>query len=110
MRVYPLQEVVTPGITAPFTCEVINNNDVEQLHWLVNGTRLEDLNLGDSVADFMSQSRVRGLVFLHVPVEYNGTTIQCIAISTSGDIMYSINASLLVQGEEKYNYANEASC
>ncbi len=101
MTVEPQEKVITPGGIAIFHCEIINNNDMRQLYWLVNGTRLEDLKLGDDrVNDYMSRG-VRSLTFLPIPVEYNDTTIQCFANFTSGEIMYSNNATLLVQGEEK---------
>ncbi len=97
----PSQDVVTtPGRSVPFVCESINSRGLRQLHWLVNGTRLEDLSLGDRVEDYMSRG-VRTLFFLTVSVEYNDTTIQCIANFSSGEIVYSNNVSLLVQGEEK---------
>ncbi len=99
MRLQPLQEVATPGRTAPFICEAINSNDIQQFHWLVNGTRLEYSNLGDRVDDYVSHTTAV-FIFLNVSVEYNDTTIQCIGTFTSGEINYSTIATLLVQGEE----------
>ncbi len=82
-----------------FVCQSINSPGIQQFQWLVNGTRLEDNDQRDGIEEHMT--RTTGiLTFLNVPVEYNDTTIQCIAIFTSGEIMYSNNATLLVQGEE----------
>ncbi len=41
------------------------------------------------------------LTFRNIPLEYNDTTIQCIVTLTSGEILQSNNATLLVQGKEK---------
>ena len=87
-------------LPAIYLCHYINNNgNIQQYHWLVNGTRLEDLNLGDRVQDFMTRT-TGSLLFMNIPEEYNNTTIQCKATLTSGEIIYSNNATLLVQGED----------
>ncbi len=77
--------VTTPGLAVPFICESINSDGLQQFHWLVNGTRLQDLNLSDRVDDYVSH-RTGVLIFLNVSAEYNGTSIQCIANFTSGEI------------------------
>ncbi len=82
-----------------FVCQSINNPGIQQFQWLVNGTPLEDNDQRDGIEEHMT--RTTGiLTFLNVTVEYNNTTIQCIANYTSGAIMYSNSAKLLVQGEE----------
>ena len=93
------EEVITPGLTAPFLCQVINNSGLRQFHWLLNGTRLENLNLR---VDAYKSRNVGVLSFLNVTVEYNDTTIQCIANFTSGEIFCSNIATLLVQGEDNF--------
>ncbi len=62
----------------------------EQLQWLVNGTRLEDLDQTERI-----EAKSNILYFIDIPV---GTTIQCIIDFTSGESVLSNNA---VQGEEK---------
>ena len=102
--------VTTPGRAVPFLCESINSDGLRQLYWLVNGTRLEDLNLGDRVNEYVSQSPgVSGLVFLNISVEYNDTTIQCIVNFTSRENVYSTITTLLVQSKEKI-YLATANC
>ncbi len=66
----------------------------------MNRTQLEDLDLGDGVR--VVESRSTGILsFMNIPEEYNDTIIQCKATLTSGDIIDSNNATLLVQGEDK---------
>ncbi len=98
----PDKNVVIPGtLQATYICHFINNNgNIQQYHWLVNGTQLEDLNLGDGIQ--VVESRSTGILsFINIPEEYNDTIIQCEATLTSGEIIYSNNAILLVQGEDK---------
>ena len=65
--------VVTPGMEASFICRVFSD-DGQLYNWLVNGTQLEEINLGDRVEEFGSH-HIRILVLLDVSVEYNDTTI-----------------------------------
>ncbi len=98
----PDQNVVIPRtLQAAYICHFINNNgNIQQYHWLVNDTQLEDLNLGDRVQ--VVESRSTGILsFINIPEEYNDTTIQCETTLTSGEIIYSNNAILSVQGEDK---------
>ncbi len=102
----PDQNVVIPRtLQATYICHFINNNgNVQQYHWLVNRTQLEDLDLGDGVQ--VDESRSTGILsFMNIPEEYNDTIIQCKATLTSGDIIDSNNATLLVQGEDKLMYS-----
>ncbi len=80
-----------------FTCRVTGT--VQQFQWLVNGTRLEDFDQRDGIEDGGTFG-IGTLTFNNTPVEYNDTTIQCIVTLTSGEIIPSNNATLLVQGEE----------
>ncbi len=97
----PDQNVVIPGtLQATYICHFINNDGNIQYHWLVNDTQLENFNLGDRVQ--VDESRTTGILsFINITEEYNDTIIQCEATLTSGEIVYSNNALLLVQGEEK---------
>ena len=95
--------VVPEILPATYVCHYISNDGDIQYQWLVNGTRLEDHNLGDGV-DVVNTIATSVLSFVNIPVEYNDTTIQCISNFTSGDqerILYSSSAILLVQGEDK---------
>ena len=89
--------IILGGDTA-FTCRVTDT--VQQFQWLVNGTLLEDLNQRDGIEDAVTFG-IGLLTFRNIPLGYNDTTIQCIANFTSGGIIRSNNATLLVQGEEK---------
>ena len=89
--------IILGGETA-FTCRVIGT--VEQIQWLVNGTHLEELNQRDGIEDDVTFG-IGLLTFRNIPAEYNDTTIQCVVTLTSGEIIRSNNATLLVQGEEK---------
>ncbi len=93
----PLRVIILGEETA-FTCRVTGT--VQHIQWLVNGTRLEDINQRDGIEDAVTFG-IGHLSFSNIPVEYNGTTIQCIVTLTSGEIIRSNNATLLVQGEEK---------
>ncbi len=86
------------GTTYPCTVTHDQLGTVPQIQWLLNGTLLEDLNQRDGIEDDVTFG-IGTLTFNNTPVKYNDTTIQCIATLTSGEIMYSNNATLLVQGE-----------
>ncbi len=85
------------GEETAFTCRVTGT--VQQIQWLVNGTRLEDINQRDGIEDDVTFG-IGHLTFRNIPVEYNDTTIQCIVTLTSENVKLSNNATLLVQGEE----------
>ncbi len=87
--------MITPGEGTVFTCRA-----TQQIQWLVNGTRLEDLNQRDGIEDNVTFG-IGTLTFRDIPLEYNDTTIQCVVTLTSGEIIRSNNATLLVQGKEK---------
>ncbi len=95
------ERVVVPGDDTTFTCYTAIFGPIEQFKWLVNGTRLEDLNQTEGID---AENNFFGhLNFISIPVEYNSTTIQCIIDFTSGESVSSNNATLLVQGKEKNN-------
>ena len=75
-----------------FTCTSTIEITVE---WLVNGTLLEELYpMGVTTQTF----GVGGsLNFNNVPLDYNGTTVQCIA-NTNGNVRRTNIGTLLVQG------------
>ncbi len=91
------ERVVVAGGNTTFTCIYTSASaTAEQIQWLVNGTRLEDLNQTERI-----EAENNIIYFIHIPVEYNGTTIKCIIDYTSGGNVPSNNATILVQGEEK---------
>ncbi len=88
--------VVIPGGMSTFVCQSINSGDIQQFQWLVNGTQLEST---EGIRATVQSNIIGILSFNNIPVEYNGTTIQCIVTLTSGETISSNNAALLVQGE-----------
>ena len=86
-----------PGGRAAYSCA--RGGVIVGVQWLVNGTRVEDLNLGDDVVVEFSRAREEGnLVFRNIPAEYNETTIQCRANYSSGNSSTSNTITLLLQG------------
>ena len=85
------------GGRASYAC--FGGGTIVGVQWLVNGTRVEDLNLGDDVVVEFSLAREEGnLLFRNIPAEYNETTIQCGANYSSGNSSTSDNVTLLLQG------------
>ena len=83
------------GARATFICS--GGGDIVNIQWLLNGTLDDGLNM-NVVSEFGQISRVGNLLIRNVLMEYNGTTIQCRANSSSGSITYSNIITLLVQG------------
>ncbi len=74
------------------------------VEWLINGTRLEDLNLNYYVRTYYRQYTRQGyLEFYYIMSYYNNTTIQCRATLNNGEIGDSNSPTLLVQGEREIN-------
>ncbi len=90
--------VIILGGETTYTCRVTGT--IQQIQWLVNGTQLEDLNKRDGIEDDVTFG-IGHLTFRNISEEYNNTNIQCIVTLTSGEIIRSNSATLLVQGEEK---------
>ena len=87
-----------------FTCtNRATTENVSQFQWLVNGTLVEELNLGDRITTDHN-NHVGYLHFINITENYNNTIIQCRVNLTSGDITFSDNATLLVQGESVIIY------
>ena len=83
------------GATPSFIC--YDGGDIVSVQWLLNGTLDDGLNM-NVVSEFGQISRVGHLIICDVSMEYNGTTIQCRANSSSGSITCSNIITLLVQG------------
>ena len=95
-EINPLQTVVLyEGEDGAFTC---SSSEPINVQWLVNGSLLEDLDLG-SVTRIETFSVGGTLIFLTIPLHYNGTLVQCEATFTNSEDMTQSNvAMLLVQG------------
>ncbi len=89
------------GDNPVFNCVSLHGATVTSVQWLINGTRLEDLSLTNVRTDFSEITEQGSLVFNNVPVEYNGTYIQCRVTLSNGETENSNNSTLLVQGEYK---------
>ena len=93
--------VSTPGSKVIFICRSVPHagDEFVSLHWLVNGTTLEDLNLHNVTAEIGDGYGI--LVFVDIPTEYNSTRIACVA--TINLEMTQINDTrdslLIVQGK-----------
>ncbi len=73
------------------------------VQWIVNGSSLENLNLYDeTMLDTFSTGGA--LKFLNVPLDYSGTTVQCVITYTDGSMGSSNTATLLVQGVVAIHY------
>ena len=87
------------GRETTFTCINRATTGDVQFQWLVNGTLVEDLNIGDRI--MTDSNNVFGeIYFMNIPLDYNDTTIECRINNITGDII----ATLLVQGEECGNF------
>ena len=89
----PSRTVYRVGYEA--TCYCFGTAGAVRIQWLINGTQLENLNLQNVNARLFTESG--RLDITHTPLEYNDTTIQCIA--NFGDRNEPSNIlTLLVQG------------
>ena len=102
VEVIPTGTVVAmPSSTAVFVCafRTSRSDRITGVSWLVNGTAMG--NLTNARAEFSHVGNGRGsLMFSRLPMEYNGTTIQCVVTINPprpGGLSSSI-ATLLVQG------------
>ena len=87
--------IVFEGGTNAFSCTLDFETAVE---WVINGTLLEDpYPMGVTTA--INVGGGGSLIFNNVPLDYNGTTVQCIA-TTNGNVKRTNNSTLLVQGKD----------
>ena len=82
------------GGRATFTCS--NGENTVSVQWLVNTTLFSSSSM-NIISEFSNITSVGNLIFRDV-LQYNGTTIQCSATSSSGRITHSNNITMLVQG------------
>ena len=89
------EEVIAfEGGTNAFSCTSDVRTTVE---WLINGTLLEESYPMGVTTE--TSSTGRNLIFNNVPLNYNGTTVQCIA-NTNGNVRRTNIGTLLVQGKD----------
>ena len=102
MNVFPIEHYVsTIGGAATFTCSVPPDGSIIGVQWLVNGSELEGLNLPNVEAMFELHDGIGSgiLRFRNVSVEYNETSITCIATTVAMRRLHATDSSsLLVQG------------
>ena len=84
--------IVFEGGIEAFSCTEAPGTTVE---WLVNGTLLEE----PYPMGVTTETSITGgnLIFNNVPLDYNGSTVQCIA-NTNGNVRLTNIGTLLVQG------------
>ena len=67
--------------------------------WIINGSSLENLNLSNVQAGVNRVEGTAALMFPNLPTAYNGTTIQCVANSSSRPApLYSNIIQILIEG------------
>ncbi len=100
MLYYSNGNALIPGDNTIYYCWSSSGTIITSVQWLINGTRLEDLNLTNVETEFSQLSRLGYLSFSDISVEYNNTNIQCRA-TFNGETLNSNNSTLLVQGERE---------
>lgn len=102
--IYPGHLVIFPSSNVSFTC-VPSDNDhrITSIEWLLNGMT-QSTNLSNVRILFsMAVNGVGVLKFINTPLEYNGTTVQCVADldpPRSRQDSSSTVATLLIQGRK----------
>ena len=85
--------MVFEGGNEAFSCTSTLGTTVE---WVVNGTLLEEpYPVGVTAESFTTGGNLN---FNNVPLDYNGTSVQCIA-TTGGNVRRTNIGTLLVQGK-----------
>lgn len=89
--------VSVPGGGATFECSH-NSRTLTGVQWLLNGTRLQDLNVRNVTAVFSDILETGYLEFTNLPLEYNTTEISCMASVNSRMSLSSDSVLLRIQG------------
>ena len=96
---HPQTLVSVPGMNTSLECG-------EMLHlvkWIINGSLLDEHNNYADIREFFFNLSGTGtLDFYNIPVEYNGTTIQCCAYQEQNCTDLSDSVILLLQGTFYY--------
>lgn len=78
---HPTSAVITPGSLAVYTCSSAN---VVEVKWFLNGTRVETHNIPGIIIRQTESASLLVFTITDVVVQYNGTSIQCVAKFDSG--------------------------
>lgn len=85
-----------PGGNAVFSC-YSPSGGIDSISWLVNGSTLETLDLGEDVtAEFNRKFGIGKLNLTNLTLSYNTSRIQCIAKFRSGATLTSSGVDLLL--------------
>ncbi len=94
--------ITTPDGMASFLCSPTSGN-VSSVQWLINGTRLEDLNLPNISYEFVVSGigNFGAMVMRRIPVEWNTTVVSCRGVFVeSGRNLTSSTCKILLQGKQ----------
>ncbi len=97
----PMRVASLGGQTAFICMYTPFRNDIQQFQWIINGTQVEEQREGIVINNDIAIN-VGELSFNNISEEYNDTIIQCIVNLTSGDMIESNNATLFIQGEDRF--------
>ncbi len=99
----PMRVASLGGPTAFICMYAPFHNNIQQFQWIINGKQVEEDEQREGIMvhnDIVKN--VGHLFFNNISVEYNDTIIQCIVNLTSGDMIESNNATLFIQGEDRF--------
>ena len=85
-----------------FSCYSITLDSIMSIQWLMNGSAPltnEAIASGNAVVLFDDAVETGLLDVINVPLEFNGTSIQCHCVLTSGTNFTTEPAMLLLQGK-----------
>ena len=100
--IYPFGGVIAAvGGNASFQCTstVPHGDRGLRIQWLMNESAAlvnESIEQGNAVA--YVRNGIEVLDFINIPLEFNGTRIQCNASLSSGEIFWTVPVSLQLQG------------
>ena len=98
--VYPGDVKRESGENAFFICTA-TTHQINETHWIINDTRLEDLELMNVTTNFSRIGLgVGDLYFNSLPIVYNMTKVQCTGIFSSGQGNSSSNVVYLYVDHE----------
>ena len=95
LQLQHIDPVVAVGDTAVFTC-LLSFSTLVSVEWLVNGTSLNSSQLHDVELAFIAKLGV--IRFNNVSADYNNTRIQCLATSSTNEMMLSRTSTFRLQG------------
>ena len=99
LTVRPSLVVQAKGLEAVFHCPY-NQNDLRSYVWALNGLEITPSNLPLGV-DLGPRS---SSLIIQTTLQWNNTTVQCIATRRNAEDLISENATLVVHGQLPYIY------